>query len=142
MSADQSDHDLDGKITNGVDGAVGTDATQNEAEQPRKCASMHRCCQSCSRPFRTKHNPLPAEPTLGDRLKYGLLCPPHGNLAKYCMFVVMFLVAWAVLISITGAQGLPGGNFFSLVVLFFACVIGGYLVVFIRLPPLLGKRRP
>lgn len=139
MSADPHDHDLAEKVSNGVDGAVAADETQNIAEQPKKCACMHRCCQSCSRPFRTKYNPLPGEPTLGDRLKYGLLCPPHGNLAKYCMFVFMFFVAWAVLISMTGAQGLPGGNFFSLVVLFFTCVIGGYLVVFIRLPPLLGE---
>ena len=140
MSAEQNDHDLESKGTNGVDGAV---VTKDESqEQPKKCACVQRGCHSCSRPFRTKYNPLPDSPSWCDNLKYGLLCPPHGKLAKYCFFVLMFFVAWAVLISTTGAQGLPGGNFFSLVVLFFSCVVGGYLVVFVKLPPLLGEYHP
>ncbi|WAR20709.1 SL9B2-like protein [Mya arenaria] len=106
---------------------------------PAKCCmALRQCLHSCTRPCTTRYNPLPHEPSIPQMISYSLRCPPHGKLAKYLMFVLMFGVSWAVLISLTGPQGLPGGNFFSLVILFFFCVIGGYLVTFIRLPPLLG----
>ena len=150
MSVEQTDLDMshsDGKV---LDGAVNGDQVTNgdqvvieedkDVETPPKCAGLRKSCYSCTKPLRTKYNTLPQDATCCQRFKFALLCPPHGNLAKYFMFVVMFLVSWAVLISVTGSGGLPGGNFFSLCVLFFACVLGGYVVVFIRLPPLLGKK--
>lgn len=142
MSADHSEPD--GKAVMEADGYapdghVPEDETPAPTEKPQRRTGLKTCCSSCTRPLQTKYNPLPSEPTLAQTIKHGFLCPPHGKLAKYCMFVVMLFVAWAVMISVTGAQGLPGGNFFSLVILFFACVIGGYLVVYIRLLPLLGK---
>lgn len=112
---------------------------KNTTENHQRCAKLRICCHSCTKPVRTKYNPLPDDAELMDRFKYWFMCPPHGKLARYMMFVLMFFIAWVVVISITGAAGMPGGNFFSLVILFFGCVVGGYLVVFIRLPPLLGK---
>ena len=112
----------------------------NESDEPaRKCSGLRNALHSCTKPLRTKYNPLPDDAGLFQRFQYGLLCPPHGNLAKYLFFFFMFFVCWAVVISLTGNGGVPGGNFFSLTIMFFACVLGGYLVVFIKLPPLLGK---
>ena len=149
MSVEQTDLDMsDGKITEKMIEEEEAIANGNEViieegqviETPSTCCvGLRLACHSCTKPARTKYNPLPEEPSCLQRFKFGLLCPPHGNLAKYIMFIVMFGVAWAVAISVTGAGGLPGGNFFSLCVLFFACVVGGYLVTFIKLPPLLGK---
>ena len=104
-----------------------------------KCEWLARCWYSCTRPMRTKYHPLPSNPTRCQRFKYGIMCPPHGNLAKYILFILTFLMVWALLISLIGDEGLPGGNFFSLCVLFFACIVGGYLVSFMKLPPLLGE---
>ena len=123
-----------------ANGGPDTEPDTGGGRREPRCAALRHCCANTTRPFRTKYNPLPHEPSFGQQLKYNLLCPPHGKLARYLMFVLMFGVCWAVMISITGSQGLPGGNFFSLLILFFTCALGGYLVSFIRLPPLLGKR--
>ena len=112
---------------------------EDEVPSTPRCLALRRVCHSCTKPFRTKYNPLPREPMLAQRFKHAIMCPPHGNLAKYILFIITFLMVWAVLISLTGDEGIPGGNFFSLCVLFFACIVGGYLVTFMRLPPLLGK---
>ena len=129
----------DKKIADSINGEPIIIEQEDEVRSAPRCLGLRRACHSCTRPVRTKYNPLPREPTLGQRFKHGIMCPPHGNLSKYIFFIVLFLMAWAVLISLTGAGGLPRGNFFSLCVLFFACIVGGYLVAFIRLPPLLGK---
>ncbi|KAL4240467.1 Sodium/hydrogen exchanger 9B2 [Mactra antiquata] len=142
MSVHNSNTDLEMKVTAEEDGANGANGTSHVDEEntvkTRKCAKLRDCCHGCTKPVRTKYNPLLEDADLKDRFKYWFMCPPHGKLARYIMFVLMFFVAWIVAISVTGAAGMPGGSFFSLVILFFACVIGGYLVVFIRLPPLLG----
>uniref|UniRef100_A0A3Q3LPT7 Sodium/hydrogen exchanger 9B2-like n=1 Tax=Mastacembelus armatus TaxID=205130 RepID=A0A3Q3LPT7_9TELE len=72
-------------------------------------------------------------------------CPrPQGlfNLlvTKVCLFALLFGVVW----SITGAECLPGGNLFGIVILFICSVLGGKLMGMIQLPtlppfpPLLG----
>jgi hypothetical protein len=38
----------------------------------------------------------------------------------------------------TDKEAMPGGNLFGLIILFFACWSGGYLINLIKLPPLLG----
>jgi len=67
------------------------------------------------------------------------MLPPHGNLAFYIQFFVVMLQIWVVLYSLTHSEALPGGNFYSLLILFVCCAIGGYVVSFVNLPPLLGK---
>ena len=113
--------------------------TGEAEEQPKKCMALRAACHSCAKPLRTKYNPLSHDATLGEKFCYTFMCPPHGRIAKYIMFVAMFFVSWAVMMSLTGPGGLPGGNFFSLTIMFFACVVGGYLVVYVKLPPLLGN---
>ncbi|KAK3087377.1 hypothetical protein FSP39_005190 [Pinctada imbricata] len=69
---------------------------------------------------------------------YGIRLPPHGSLASYLQFAIICLQIWGILVALTQDQGLPGGNLFSLLVLFVACVFGGYVISFVNLPPLLG----
>ena len=41
--------------------------------------------------------------------------------------------------ALTHGEAMPGGNLYSLLILFIACAIGGYVISFIHLPPLLGN---
>lgn len=112
-----------------------------EEEEPSspKCAAVGVCFHNCSKPVSTKYHPLSEDPGKLERLRYAFMCPPHGNLAMYIQFFVLCAVTWVVLIALTKDQALPGGNIFSLVILFTAAVAGGYIFSLCRLPPLLGK---
>lgn len=59
-------------------------------------------------------------------------------MAQYLQFLFLCGITFAVLVAVFKDQALPGGNFFSLYVLFFGSILGGYLISFIKLPPLLG----
>ncbi|XP_056135623.1 sodium/hydrogen exchanger 9B2 [Lampris incognitus] len=71
-------------------------------------------------------------------------CPPRGLLASLITKVLLAVVLFGVVWSITEEQCLPGGNLFGVTVLFICAVTGGKLVALIRLPnlppfpPLLG----
>ncbi|XP_062598595.1 sodium/hydrogen exchanger 9B2-like [Saccostrea cucullata] len=67
-----------------------------------------------------------------------VIWPPHGNCALYSMFCFICVSAWIILYSVSKEQSSPGGNLFSLLVLFAGAVIGGHIFSLIRLPPLLG----
>ncbi|XP_061175660.1 sodium/hydrogen exchanger 9B2-like [Saccostrea echinata] len=67
-----------------------------------------------------------------------VICPPHGNCALYTMFSFICVSTWIILYSVSKEQSSPGGNLFSLFVLFTGAVIGGHIFSLIRLPPLLG----
>jgi len=88
-----------------------------------RCPGLRQWCHSFWKPVRTKYHPLPHNATRLQKLKYACMCPPHGNLAWYMQFFILFLISWAVLVSITHKEALPGGNFFSLVILFYTCKI-------------------
>lgn len=111
-----------------------------EEEEPSspKCAAVGVCFHNCSKPVSTKYHPLSEDPGKLERLRYAFMCPPHGNLAMYIQFFVLCAVTWVVLIALTKDQALPGGNIFSLVILFTAAVAGAYIFSLCRLPPLLG----
>jgi hypothetical protein len=56
------------------------------------------------------------------------------------MFVTLFGVCWGVLYSLLGDEALPlRGNYFALMLLFFLCVVGGYIAKLLHLPELLGE---
>ncbi|KAJ8318807.1 hypothetical protein KUTeg_003898 [Tegillarca granosa] len=111
---------------------------EDGVKTPKKCQKLRLFCHRLCKPVRTKYNPLPENASCLQRFKHALMCPPFGNLAGYINFFCLAAFIWMVLISVTEEGALPGGNFFSLFVLFFAAVSCGYLISFLRLPPLLG----
>ncbi|KAL5018377.1 hypothetical protein ScPMuIL_004099 [Solemya velum] len=111
---------------------------QDFDEKPKQCLKLRKCCLDFVQPLQTKHHPLPEKASICERFVFSLRCPPHGNLMMYIQFLVIFGFIWATLISLIGNEALPGGNIFSLLILFFTCVVGGYIVSIVRLPPLLG----
>ncbi|XP_013396747.1 sodium/hydrogen exchanger 9B2 [Lingula anatina] len=117
----------------------------HEAEEDREAPASRGCCArlsaSCARtcrPCSAKHNPLPPGASRGDKLKHAFLCPPHGLVAKMAVLVTSAVMLWACLWAVTGKEALPGGNFFSILVLLICCTIGGYVSQLCRLPPLFG----
>ncbi|XP_069834486.1 sodium/hydrogen exchanger 9B2-like [Dendropsophus ebraccatus] len=78
------------------------------------------------------------------KIKKFCSCPPQGLLSVTITNVIMAVLVWVVVWSITGPQCLPGGNLFGILALLFSAIIGGKLVGLIRirnlppLPPLLG----
>ena len=110
-----------------------------EKPQSRRCATIRQCFAGCCRPCLWRHHPLPAEPSVMQKISYALMCPPHGKLARLLTLVVIVFFMWGVLWGVTGDQALPGGNLFALLVLIVSCTVGGFLVSKIRLPPLLGE---
>ena len=99
------------------------------------CRQLDICCQPCL----TESHPMPAEATCGQRFKHAWLCPPHGKLGLILTAVLALLIVWGILWSITADAALPGGSFFGILVLLVLCIIGGQLISFIKLPPLLGE---
>lgn len=113
-----------------------TDDNVKPLSRKQQCyASCYACCKPCM----TKHNQIWDDASLWERFKYGLMCPPHGNLSKCVTLLLMTVLFWGVSWAITGEEALPGGNLFSLFVLIICCVLGGYVVGLVHLPPLLGE---
>lgn len=102
-----------------------------------KMAALKQTVQPCLR----KANPLPENPTVCEKIKDMFLLPPHGIVGFILQITIICLQIWGILAAITGSEAMPGGNFFSLLVLFVLCVIGGRLISLANLPPLLGKHR-
>ncbi|XP_078419851.1 sodium/hydrogen exchanger 9B2-like isoform X1 [Cetorhinus maximus] len=63
-------------------------------------------------------------------------CPPQGIIASVLTKVIMVILLWAVVWSITGPECLPGGNLFGNLILFVCAVLGGKIVGMIKLPHL------
>ncbi|XP_060707674.1 sodium/hydrogen exchanger 9B2-like [Hemiscyllium ocellatum] len=63
-------------------------------------------------------------------------CPPQGIIASVLTKVIMVILLWAVVWSITGPECLPGGNLFGNLILFVCAVLGGKIVGMIKLPNL------
>ena len=133
--------ELHDKITDSPD--KGSNKTQNKRVEkeakPTTCTRLHESCITCCIPCLKSHHPLPETPSKSQRLRHAFMLPPNGNLAFYVQFVVVCIQIWIVLYAFTKGEALPGGNFFSLLILFVCCAVGGYLMSFIHLPPLLGK---
>lgn len=102
-----------------------------------KMAALKQTVRPCLR----KANPLPENPTVCEKIKDMFLLPPHGIVGFILQITIICLQIWGILAAITGSEAMPGGNFFSLLVLFVLCVIGGRLISLANLPPLLGKHR-
>lgn len=122
-----------------------TEAQNNENSQikekptvPKTKVSKIAAIKQTMRPCLRKANPLPENPTMLDKIKDMFLLPPHGIVGFILQITIICLQIWGILAAITGSEAMPGGNFFSLLVLFVLCVIGGRLISLANLPPLLG----
>ncbi|XP_022110696.1 sodium/hydrogen exchanger 9B2-like [Acanthaster planci] len=109
-----------------------------EDREPQCCLGLRDRCKMACRPCLAKHNQLPPDPSHRARLKFAVLCPPHGLVAKVVLNVTIVVLLWAVLWSITGAEALPGGNLFAIYVLVVVAALGGKLIELVHLPALLG----
>ncbi|CAG2225679.1 SLC9B1_2 [Mytilus edulis] len=128
-----------GKIPNGHKDEDEDNKKDNESNKtPSKIDQIQDTCTTCCIPCLTSHNPLPEYPSRIQRLGHAFMLPLHGNVATYLQFTVVCVQLWIIIYSLTHGQALPGGNLFSLLILFIGCAIGGYLISLIRLPPLLG----
>ncbi|CAN7937187.1 unnamed protein product [Ixodes hexagonus] len=89
--------------------------------------------------------PRQEEVAIADEERRGLVgagrvlsCPPEGPLSLGLAWLLVLALAWGSLWGLFGDGALPGGHFFSLLVLVCAAYVGGQIVKLIRLPPLLG----
>ncbi|XP_045108402.1 sodium/hydrogen exchanger 9B2-like isoform X2 [Portunus trituberculatus] len=103
-----------------------------EKKESKGCDACCRCL------LRSKHK-LPEEPTMAQRIHYSLTCPPHGKVGDILLRLVIGTAVWGCLICITGRLALPGGNLFSLAVLYIAAVLSGRASAAVGMPPLLGS---
>ncbi|XP_071552701.1 sodium/hydrogen exchanger 9B2-like isoform X2 [Panulirus ornatus] len=112
-----------------------SDSEDSRTKYSKKLISSCSCCKSLLR----SHHELPEHPTVVELVKYSFTCPPHGRVGDCLIWLVAGLALWGCLISITGDLALPGGNFFSLLVLYVTAVLAGEGAKFTGLPPLLGS---
>lgn len=112
---------------------------QENTRTPRHCQACRACWVSCSRPCWTKYHPLPTSATWAQRLRYSIMCPPHGHVGHALSLGFVTLLIWTICYALTGSQALPGGHFFALVMLVVFGYVGGLAVSLIRLPPLVGE---
>ncbi|XP_053112191.1 sodium/hydrogen exchanger 9B2-like [Hemicordylus capensis] len=77
-----------------------------------------------------------AESKKPGKLRHLCVCPPQGIIAITITNVAAVAVVWAVVWSVSGKESLPGGNLFGLLFLFFCSLIGGNLMLLIKLPGL------
>ncbi|KAK3860198.1 hypothetical protein Pcinc_017629 [Petrolisthes cinctipes] len=108
---------------------------ESEVKYVDKFLSSCNCCKS----LLGSNHQLPEHPTVPELIRYSLTCPPHGWVGEWLLWVVMSLAAWGCLVSILGATALPGGNIFSLMVLYAAALAGAAGMGHVGLPPLLGS---
>lgn len=112
---------------------------KNESFQMTRLNRCRQSTQDCQKPFQTKSYSRPdASSGILARLRYALLCPPHGKLSRICTFILCMLLVWLVALSVSPRDALPGSCAFSLLVLFTAGVVAGKLVSLVKLPNILG----
>ena len=108
----------------------------------RKCKA---CCYSCflriTNACLVKNHPLPSKPTRCQRLHQGLLCPPHGTLAKQATLLLGVGLSWALAWALCGNPALvgKGGGIGSIFILIILGYIAGAISTAIKLPSYAGK---
>ena len=118
-------------------------------EDQRTRSSVLLKLQSWFSPLLLSHHPpAPPSPSLAQRLKYSLLCPPHGRCGDLTTLLVILTTLWAGSYALLGPLSLPtsdlitvniqGGAVFTTLLLLVSAVLGGKVVECVRLPPLLG----
>jgi len=93
----------------------------------------------CCGPLLQANNRMGPNPSKAEKLKDAFLFPPHGAVGKCLTWGLIGVLLWMTLYScLKHGTAEPGGNIFSLLVLFVLCHIGGEIVSTVKLPPLLG----
>ncbi|XP_069486797.1 sodium/hydrogen exchanger 9B2-like isoform X2 [Ambystoma mexicanum] len=120
--------------------------TQNAGDSNAKASDVNGPTEE-SALLNTCSQPPPEPPTESNpckKLRRIFACPPQGLLARTVTNVVMVVLVWGIVWSITGHECLPGGNLFGVLLLLLCAVVGGKLVGLVKLPtlpplpPLLG----
>lgn len=62
----------------------------------------------------------------------------HKKINRIVLFFAAWTLLWLFALIITGEQALPGGLYFSLIVLVVSAHVAGFLIEFIKMPSLLG----
>lgn len=125
----------------------GEKTDQDDKGNPRNSSSVcHNYSESCRVRLSNCVSPCLAEGrkpqghvTWSEKLKYAILCPPHGKVGHVLTVILLAGVSWTSAWCILGDSLLPGGNIFALLVLLILCHISGRSVKFIKLQPLLGE---
>ncbi|XP_064597395.1 sodium/hydrogen exchanger 9B2-like [Liolophura sinensis] len=115
------------------------DATNmSSGNTSQRCSGLRTLLRKMAKPCWIDYHKMPPNPSRMERVRYSLMCPPHGPVSRFLTLVLAVLLIWGAIWSITLKQALPGGNFFGILLLVVLCMVGGELVGKIRLPPLLG----
>ncbi|GAV01215.1 hypothetical protein RvY_11958-2 [Ramazzottius varieornatus] len=80
----------------------------------------------------------PAAASRWQRIKYTLLCPPHGKLAYNLTKVLVVTLLFLTFVAMLGDEARPGGNFWGLLLVTICACVGEQIAKTIRLPGLLG----
>ena len=113
------------------------DKHQDLPKGPCKCLRL--LCTRVCRPLMRRHNPMPDKVSRCARLHQALLCPPRGVLSDVLSVILGAFFIWGVLWGLTRDEALPGGNIFSLLVLFVTCSTAGAGARKLGIPSILGK---
>ncbi|XP_042323286.1 sodium/hydrogen exchanger 9B2-like isoform X2 [Sceloporus undulatus] len=70
------------------------------------------------------------------KLRQICACPPQGCLASLVTNVATVVLFWAVTWTLSGDESLPGRNIFGLIFIYSFSVLGGKLMVLIKIPNL------
>ncbi|XP_040567434.1 sodium/hydrogen exchanger 9B2 [Lepeophtheirus salmonis] len=82
---------------------------------------------------------LKDEDSIWKKIKFALLCPPHGHIGKWLSIILVILAVYGGLLALIGQHAAaPHGILFQLFVLVIVGVLMGKVMELIRLPPLLG----
>ena len=115
-------------------------ATAKPQENPHRLTKFRTEIYDRMGPFLVSKNEAPLEdsPRL-DKVRYALLCPPHGQVAKIGTVLILVLTFWGSLYSLLGnVAAPPNGSLFWIILIVVLALLMGRLVALIRLPPLLG----
>ncbi|XP_076461638.1 sodium/hydrogen exchanger 9B2-like isoform X1 [Babylonia areolata] len=132
------------KATDGDEVHIEYDIEQDASTAAETNKESTRCdrCQDhiihCLKPVLHEYHPLPSHPNRCQRFKNSMYCPPHGRIGAFLLVLSVGFIWWGVLWAVVDKEALPGGNLFSLFLLFVFCWCGGYLISLVHLPPLLG----
>ena len=89
-------------------------------------------------PCLVANHEMEENPSFWTKLKFSLLCPPHGWLADWVTYALLVVTLWGVAYVMFGSIATPGsekivtefkqGAFFSILVVVTLSLVGGWVV--------------